>query len=216
MWTPATSSVALRTPRYAGRPPRRPQPPRRGSRRMFEIAWDALRTPGLRFDLPSSAPPVAGLYPATAALCQTLALAGRSLWVDQPRHSQIRRWCHRHTEARLVASPAQADFTLVTHPSRLPPLYHLNIGDGSDPATATTLLIQLPMLDYQLELIWSTDRGKGSPPRALHGLPHTFWHQREELQEMLPWGIDIFFLHDCSLVALPRTVHVEGSLLLSG
>jgi phosphonate C-P lyase system protein PhnH len=153
-------------------------------------------------------PTVPGLYPATAALCQGLATAGRTLWVDQPEGSRLHHWCRHRTAARLVADADKADFTLVTAPADMPALHHLNIGDGADPASATTLLIQLLALDSGRDMLWSQDYADLFPLESLAGIPPHFWQERQELQEMLPWGIDIFFIHDASFFGLPRTMDV--------
>jgi alpha-D-ribose 1-methylphosphonate 5-triphosphate synthase subunit PhnH len=175
---------------------------------VFKKAWDALRFPGMRFDLPVKKSPVPGLHPATAALCQALATAERSLWIDQSERSLIHQWCRHASAACLVSSPTNADFTLVTAPACMPSLYRLNIGDGTDPATATTLLIQLPSLEPGLDMLWNPDRLGAFPQESLEGIPPHFWQQRRELQEMLPWGIDIFFIHASSFFGLPRTVNL--------
>jgi alpha-D-ribose 1-methylphosphonate 5-triphosphate synthase subunit PhnH len=92
----------------------------------------------------------------------------------------------------------------------MPSLYHLNIGDGSDPATSTTLLIQVTAFDSGRQLLWSPKGLDASEESPVLGLPPAFWRQREELQEMLPWGIDIFFIHGRSFVALPRGVPIRS------
>jgi alpha-D-ribose 1-methylphosphonate 5-triphosphate synthase subunit PhnH len=153
-------------------------------------------------------PTVPGLYPATAALCLALATAGRSLWIDQATHSLLHQWCRYGTAASLVADPGNADFTLVTAPAEMPSLYRLNIGDGTDPATATTLLIQLPTLEAGCDMLWNPANPEAFPQERLEDIPPHFWQERRELQEMLPWGIDIFFLHDSSFFCLPRTMRV--------
>jgi alpha-D-ribose 1-methylphosphonate 5-triphosphate synthase subunit PhnH len=166
----------------------------------------------MRHNVPPAPPPVPGLFPATAALCRALVTAGRSLWIDQPERSLIHQWVRQRRAARLIPHPETADFTLVTTPSRMPSLYHLNIGDGANPATATTLLIQLADLNALEKLLWNPVGAGSASPDETPELPPTFWQQREELQEMLPWGIDIFFIHGCSFVALPRRVALPTAL----
>jgi alpha-D-ribose 1-methylphosphonate 5-triphosphate synthase subunit PhnH len=153
---------------------------------------------------------VPGLFPATEALCHALLNPGHTLWIDQPKRSRLHQWCRHRTAGRLLTSPETADFTLVTNSACMPAFHHLNIGDGSDPATATTLLIQVAALGTEGELLWRPKRS-GAPQQArVKGLPPSFWRQREELQEMLPWGIDIFFIHGHSFVALPRSLPVKA------
>jgi phosphonate C-P lyase system protein PhnH len=188
---------------------RQPPQPENENARVFGVAWDALRFPGMRHRIPETPTEVPGLYPATVALCHALLNPRHTLWIDQLEHTLLRQWCRHRTIGRLVTNPETADFTLVTTPSRMPALYHLNIGDGSDPATATTLLIQVTAFDPKGELLWSPKDSAASHQARVEGLPSSFWRQREELQEMLPWGIDIFFIHDHSFVALPRSLPVK-------
>jgi alpha-D-ribose 1-methylphosphonate 5-triphosphate synthase subunit PhnH len=164
----------------------------------------------MRFEIPETKPTVPGLYPATAALCQGLATAGRSLWIDQTERSLLHQWCRYGTAACLVADPGKADFTLVTAPAHMPSLHRLNIGDGTDPATATTLLIQLHGVEPGRDTLWNLDRRGVFSLESLEEIPPHFWQERRELQEMLPWGIDIFFIHGDSFFSLPRTVYLSG------
>ena len=222
MWTHAELSATTFHPPcgFVGQTPSKLP----GNPLVFNTAWDALRLPGMRHKVEVASPPVPGLFPATVALCQALVTAGRNLWLDQPSRSLIHQWfCHK-SDVCLVSSPEQADFTLVTSPARMPSLYELNIGDGADPATATTLLIQLTDLDALERSLWqaAVARHSGLDPHVdttecalldeSPDLTPTFWHQREELQEMLPWGIDIFFIHDGSFVALPRDMAFPSAL----
>jgi alpha-D-ribose 1-methylphosphonate 5-triphosphate synthase subunit PhnH len=178
---------------------------------VFKVAWDALRFPGMRFDISAAMPTVPGLYPATAALCQGLATAERSLWIDQAERSLLHQWFRYSTAASLTTTPSKADFTLVTAPADMPSLYRLNIGDGKDPATATTLLIQLPAIEPGCDMLWNPASPEALPLGRLEGIPPRFWRERIDLQEMLPWGIDIFFIHESSFFSLPRTMKVTAT-----
>jgi phosphonate C-P lyase system protein PhnH len=204
MWTPPSVSGCMPPQGYSGMG----LSPLPSNAAVFSAAWNALRFPGMRQSTPDTHTPVHGLYPAAAALCKALLNSARTIWIDQPDKSLLHQWCLWRTEGLLSPSPEKADFTLVTCPSCMPALYHLNIGDGRDPATATTLLIQVPELDPQGDFLWDPSKNRVSPQKAIPGLPKAFWRQRFELQEMLPWGIDIFFIHDRSFVALPRNVSV--------
>lgn len=204
MWTPPTAAECMPPQSYSGMA-QAPPPP---DASVFSAAWNALRFPGMRHSVPNTQTPVCGLSPAAAALCNALLNSARTIWIDQPDRSLLHQWCLWRTAGLLAPGPEKADFTLVTCPSCMPALYHLNIGDGSDPATATTLLIQVPALDPQGDFLWDPSKDRVSPQKAIPGLPKAFWRQRIELQEMLPWGIDIFFIHDRNFVALPRSVSV--------
>lgn len=205
MWTQPTATAGAGPP-Y---PPFGRRSPFPQKAHIFGRAWDALRFPGLRHRVPQAPPPVPGMFPATAALCHALLNAAHSLWIDQPQHALLHQWCRYHTKGRIESSPETADYTLITCPAQMPSLYHLNIGDGSDPATSTTLLIQVAAFDSGRQLLWSPKGLDASQEPPVLGLPPAFWRQREELQEMLPWGIDIFFIHGRSFVALPRSVPVR-------
>lgn len=213
MWTPSAATACPLSPYPPGGdcPSLDDLSPPPANSEVFKVAWDALRFPGMRFDIPRTMSTVPGLYPATAALCQGLATAGRTLWIDQAERSLLHQWCRYGTAACLVADPGKADFTLVTAPADMPSLYSLNIGDGTDPATATTLLIQLPALEPGHDMLWNPDRPGDSPQKSLEGIPPHFWQERRELQEMLPWGIDIFFIHESSFFSLPRTMRVTAT-----
>lgn len=187
------------------------QPLSSSDRSVFSGAWNALRFPGTSQSVPKTTTPIHGLYPATVALCRTLLKSGRTIWIDQPGGSPLHQWCLWHTEGLIASSPKNADFTLVTHPSRLPALYHLNVGDGRNPTSATTLLIQVPAFDPKAEFMWDPKKTSVSPQDTIRGLPMSFWRQRMELQEILPWGIDIFFIHKHSFVALPRSMTVTAA-----
>lgn len=208
MW-PSPNVTACLPPPY---PPPKLQSVAPADDEIFSAAWNALRFPGTRHSVPDALTPVRGIFPATAALCQALLGSGRSLWVYHSDRSLLHQWCLWNTEGLLAPSPEKADFTLVTRSSRMPALYHLNIGDGCDPATSTTLLIQVPALDPGGDFLWDPKKKSVSPQEGVHGLPRSFWHQRVELQEMLPWGIDIFFIHEYSFVALPRSVSVSAPM----
>jgi alpha-D-ribose 1-methylphosphonate 5-triphosphate synthase subunit PhnH len=218
MWTQPTRTPSATTnspvPTYlheGNRPPADEPSPPPVNPDVFIVAWDALRFPGMWFEIPGARPTVPGLYPASAALCQGLATAGRSLWIDQAERSPLHQWCRYSTAACLTRTPGKADFTLITVPSDMPSLYRLNIGDGADPATATTLLIQLPALEPGSDMLWHPANPGALPQKFLEGIAPHFWQERIELQEMLPWGIDIFFIHESSFFSMPRTMRVTAT-----
>ncbi|MBP6019779.1 MAG: phosphonate C-P lyase system protein PhnH [Burkholderiaceae bacterium] len=171
---------------------------------VFRLALSALAEPGT-LQLLTQAPALAGLAPATYALCLSLLDSDTPLWLapalDTPT---LRTNLAFHCGCPIVASREQAAFALLTA-TELNDLSDFNPGSDSDPDQSCTLLIQLDTLDACAQ---QTLQGPGILHQREVRIPAgaAFWTQRR--QHRFPQGLDVFFTADKHIMGLPRSTHV--------
>jgi alpha-D-ribose 1-methylphosphonate 5-triphosphate synthase subunit PhnH len=181
----------------------------RESQAVFRLAMRALGSPGqvVPIDTPL-APPVPLLAPA-AALLLTLCDFETPVWLDPvlADSAEIPAFLRFHTGARLVTSPADADFAVIADAARMPALSMFAQGTPDYPDRSTTLILQVETLaptGWTLEGpgIRGTARFSATP------LPADFAVQMRANRAAFPCGVDIFFATRTSLAALPRSTRI--------
>lgn len=171
---------------------------------VFRLALGALAEPGTLHQL-DHAPALAGLAPATYALCLSLLDGETPLWLapalDTP---ELRTNLAFHCGCPIVPQRQQASFALLTN-AELNDLSSFNPGSDSDPDQSCTLLIQLDTLDACAQ---QTLQGPGIQHQREVHIPvnAAFWTARR--QHRFPQGLDIFFTAGQHMMGLPRSTHV--------
>jgi alpha-D-ribose 1-methylphosphonate 5-triphosphate synthase subunit PhnH len=178
------------------------------AQRSFRAALKALAGPGVTHTLQAAQQPpaLAGLDPASHALCLALLDIDTPLWLapafDTPL---IRANLAFHCGCPIVSERHNARFALLDD-SQLDDLSGFDLGNDRYPDQSCTLLVQLPSLSGGLALSW---RGPGIQSENTVSLPlrEGFWQARETLNDF-PRGLDVFFLAGSDLLGLPRSTRV--------
>ncbi|MFM2485678.1 phosphonate C-P lyase system protein PhnH [Celerinatantimonas yamalensis] len=154
------------------------------------------------------------LHRASIALCLTLLDRATPLWIGESLQSAVVAQNLRfHCNVAQVSDPAQAEFILTDHTS-LPDLMSLPVGTMEYPDQGSTLWLQVdalgqpgkvqgthlqlrgPGIETQRELV--VDLLAAPVLDYLTKRPHAF-----------PLGLDIVFICDTQIAAIPRITHVE-------
>jgi alpha-D-ribose 1-methylphosphonate 5-triphosphate synthase subunit PhnH len=185
--------------------------PTRDAQVVFRLVLEAMAHPGRILSVPAiSAPASVGMDAAAAAISLTLLDNDTAVWCDLPPWSPFRAWLRFHCGCPLTDAPGQAAFGLISGGNGGLSLAHFFPGTDEAPETAATLIIQVDDLGAEDGLRLT---GPGIPDRRklrVSGLPDDFWHQRRKIGHTYPVGLDMLFVCNRRLAALPRTTVVEG------
>jgi len=181
------------------------------SQRAFRALLDAMDHPGRVVEMPGSESAPDPLHPAAAAVCLTLADFETPVWFDDRAATlDTVAYLRFHCGCRLVDSPAQGRFALISEPGRMPRLSAFDLGSDEFPDRSTTVLVQVESL--------TTGRGRRLTGPGIRvearlearGLPDAFWQGLRQNHALFPRGVDVLLTSGRHLVALPRTTAVEG------
>lgn len=176
--------------------------PALASQLSFRAALKALAEPGLIQTLPS-VQPVAGLAPATYALCLSLLDADTPVWLAPAFDSPVLRAnLSFHCGCTIAASREEAAFAILDS-RELEDLRGFGVGSERYPDQSCSLIVQLDELGGGQCRRW---QGPGIETERLMALPvpFGFWTQRER-RTQFPRGLDIFFSAGEWLIGLPRS-----------
>ena len=176
--------------------------PALASQQTFRAALKALAEPGLIQTLPS-VQSIAGLAPATYALCLSLLDADTPVWLapafDSPA---LRANLAFHCGCPVVETREAAAFAVLDS-AELDDLAGFDGGTERYPDQSCSLIVQLDQLDGGHCWRW---QGPGIETQRLVDLPlpAAFWGQRDR-RTQFPRGLDIFFCAGECLIGLPRS-----------
>jgi alpha-D-ribose 1-methylphosphonate 5-triphosphate synthase subunit PhnH len=151
-----------------------------------------------------------GLYPATAALCLTLADLDTALWLDDVAATpETLAYLRFHCGAPIASEHQDADFALIARALAMPRLATFKAGEPEYPDRSATLIIEVPSLTGGPVTSWSGPGIPGVREVAINGLADGFWEEWELGRVLYPMGIDVVFTCADAVIALPRTIMVE-------
>ena len=183
--------------------------PGHDAQRLFRAVLDAFAHPGRITSLPDAPAGPGILSPATAAYLLTLIDRDTPLWLapefDLPA---VRDFVRFHTGAPIVAERSAAVFAVLAHDA--PSLDGFAIGTDPYPDRSATLVIEVPVLGAGTARRW---RGPGIAAEtavAVGGLGADFWQAWADNHTLFPCGVDVVFAAGSQLLALPRSIAVEG------
>lgn len=180
------------------------------SQRLFRAVLDAFAHPGRIVALPQPPAAVGPLSPAATAFLLTLVDRDTPLWLAPAFDTrEIGDFVRFHTGAPLVTREADALFAVVT-PDRAPLIDGFAIGTDPYPDRSATLVIEVPSLSGGSS---RNLRGPGIEDRqsvAIAGVADAFWVEWMANHALFPCGVDLVFTAGTELLALPRSIAVEG------
>jgi alpha-D-ribose 1-methylphosphonate 5-triphosphate synthase subunit PhnH len=180
------------------------------SQRVFRAVLDAFAHPGRIMSVPAAIETPGALSVAATAFVLTLVDRETPLWLAPELDStDVRDYVRFHTGAPIAADTNAAVFALLT-PARQPMLDGFAIGNDPYPDRSATLVIEVPSLRGGPS---RTLRGPGIDGRTsatIAGLADSFWVEWAANRALFPCGIDVVFAAGAELLALPRSIAVEG------
>jgi alpha-D-ribose 1-methylphosphonate 5-triphosphate synthase subunit PhnH len=183
------------------------------SQRVFRTALDALARPGRIARMTSSLSPPAPLLATSAGLLIALADYETTVWLDDmlAEAADVTDFIRFHTGAPLTRIRREAELAVIAAPAAMPPLASFAQGTPEYPDRSTTLIVQVGSV--------ANDRwvfgGPGIPERQSFSaapLPSDFPRQLADNRARFPCGVDLIFVTDAEIAALPRSCRiVEGN-----
>jgi alpha-D-ribose 1-methylphosphonate 5-triphosphate synthase subunit PhnH len=184
--------------------------PAHDAQRLFRAVLEAFSRPGRIVDLPD--PPVGpgGISPATAAFLLTLVDRDTPLWLAPEIDSEpLRDFVRFHAGAPIAGERGQALFAVVGH--GIASFDGFAIGTDAYPDRAATLVIDGPVLGgATASRLWRGPGIDGQASVAVGGLVPDFWQTWATNHALFPCGVDVVFAAGSQLLALPRSIAVEG------
>ena len=184
--------------------------PPHDSQRLFRAVLDAFSHPGRIITLPEAPTGVGPLSHAATAFVLTLVDRDTPLWLEPAFDvAAVRDFVRFHTGAQIAAREADALFAVLA-PDRRPLLDGFAIGTDPYPDRSATLVLEVPSLAGGAV---RTIRGPGIATRAeisIAGLPDSFGNEWAANHALFPCGVDLVFTCGANLLALPRSIVVEG------
>jgi alpha-D-ribose 1-methylphosphonate 5-triphosphate synthase subunit PhnH len=183
--------------------------PALGSQQTFRAILEAMDNPGRLVTIRENlyTPEVFNL--ASAATCLTLLDYETTVWTDVDRNSPVINWLQFCCGGSVVTEPCMANFTIITKPATMPALDYFRIGQNEYPGNVTTMVVQvddiLPAKDDRYSSIFADK----ATQLELKGITDNFWRQWQQLSNLHPSGIDIFFTCDDVLMSFPIIKQIE-------
>jgi alpha-D-ribose 1-methylphosphonate 5-triphosphate synthase subunit PhnH len=129
------------------------------------------------------------------------------VWLDAALldSAGVRELLRFHTGARLVATPGEAAFAVISDPVRMPPLSAFAQGTADYPDRSTTLIIGVRSVSREG---WRLE-GPGIDGHVHFSaapLPADFTDQVRANRAAFPRGVDVLLVAEGAIAALPRSV----------
>ncbi len=177
--------------------------------RAFRIMLDAMARPGRIYPfVPELSPPPA-FDRESAAIALVLCDFQTPVWLGKNlRNPEIEKFLRFHTGAPLTASKEDATFAFINAGFPLPDLSRLLTGTHEHPDRSATLVITTDSLEPSAGVVLS---GPGIEKTQLFNAPpldRQFWSTMIQSRTGFPLGIDVFFVSDGALAAIPRSTRI--------
>lgn len=184
---------------------------------IFRCTLDAMAHPGRLIDLPdvvASLPPVGMAERGLLSLALTLIDADTSVWLDDALQTEpVKDYLRFHCGAPIVDKPTDAAFALVAEPAKLVPLWSFDLGTADYPDRSTTVLLQVAELGNRADGVRLTGPGiETSTAFSAFPLSTDFWKQALANNSFFPLGIDVMFVTNRQVAALPRSTAIDIAL----
>jgi alpha-D-ribose 1-methylphosphonate 5-triphosphate synthase subunit PhnH len=183
--------------------------PGHDAQRLFRAVLDAFAHPGRIMSLPDPPAGPGTISPATAAYLLTLVDRDTPLWLaPEFELPAVRDFVRFHTGAPIVARRDEAVFAVLAHDTAS--LDGFAIGTDLYPDRSAILVIEVPVLGAGAARRWRGPGIDGQAAVAVGGLGADFWQAWADNHALFPCGVDVVFAAGSQLLALPRSIAVEG------
>ena len=183
--------------------------PGHDAQRLFRAVLDAFAHPGRIMSPPDPPAGPGTISPATAAYLLTLVDRDTPLWLaPEFERPAVRDFVRFHTGAPIVARRDEAVFAVLAHDTAS--LDGFAIGTDPYPDRSATVVIEVPVLGAGAARRWRGPGIDGQAAVAVGGLGADFWQAWADNHALFPCGVDVVFAAGSQLLALPRSIAVEG------
>lgn len=179
---------------------------------VFRTCLDALSRPGLIRELDGMPAAPAPLLASSAAVILTLADFETTIWLDDDlmQSAGVEEYIRFHTGARRAASAAEADFVVVSDAAKMARLNGFKSGTREFPDRSATLIVQVDQL-LNAGLVFTGPGVDGQVSFSTDPEIEDFAGQLIENRAAFPCGVDLIFVTETQMAALPRSVNVSGA-----
>lgn len=182
------------------------------SQAAFRRILRAMSAPGTIVGCGEALAPPPPLARAAAAALLTLADFETPLWIASSFPAAVGEYLAFHSGATRAAAPDKAAFALVDLAGDGLDLARFASGTAEYPDRATTIVAQAASLDAVPGLRLTGPGIVGEARLAVSPLPNDFVAQWAANRAGFPLGVDLIFVADARLAALPRSsAIVEGA-----
>ncbi len=178
------------------------------SQAAFRRIMRALSAPGTILTCGEALAPPASLSRAAAATLLTLADFETPLWIAPSFPPAVSDYLAFHSGAPCAAAPDKAAFALVDLAVDGLDLARFALGTAEYPDRSTTIVAQASTLEAGPRLRLNGPGIKGEATLAVSPLPNEFVGQWAANRAGFPLGVDLIFVADARLVALPRSTTI--------
>lgn len=180
-----------------------------GAQATFRCLLEAIAHPGRIVMAPDGlpAPPAPLLAPAYAAAL-TLLDFETPLWVEPSLATPAVIDSLRLQCGCPIAQQAKARFALLAGPGV--PLVAFDQGTPEYPDRSATLIWQVETLEVGRGVLLTGPGIRTGARLHVGGLPDDFWAQWGMNHRQFPLGVDVMFVTENQLAALPRSIEVQA------
>lgn len=183
--------------------------PAQDNQRIFRAILLTMSRPGTVTVLGNWAEPPTALYPATAAVCLTLADMDTPLWIGKNGPQDVQTYLRFHCGSPMVRKQEKASFAVILDGTDLPDLTLFNQGDLEYPDRSATVIIQVKTIEVGRGVKLTGPGIKNEMQIEVGGLHPDFWQDFQQNNLNFPLGLDVILATPTEIVSLPRTVQVE-------
>ena len=182
------------------------------SQTAFRRIMCAMSAPGTILACGEALAPPPPLARAAAAALLTLADFETPLWIAPSFPAAVGDYLAFHCGAPRAVAPDKATFALIDLTADGLDLSRFALGTAEYPDRSTTIVAQVSSLDAGPRLRLSGPGIKSDATFAVSPLPTDFLAQWAANRAGFPLGVDLTFVADFRLVALPRSTAIaEGA-----
>jgi alpha-D-ribose 1-methylphosphonate 5-triphosphate synthase subunit PhnH len=178
---------------------------------VFRAVMDAMARPGTVKSISGDLDPPRPLARTAASVALALLDHETPFWLDAPLAdaADVSGWIRFHTGAPYVTQPDEAAFAILADSVQAPPFDRFALGSMEYPDRSATLILQVE--SFSGAPMRLTGPGiAGSRSFAASPLPGAFFAQMGANRALFPRGVDLIFVTNDSLAALPRSTRVEA------
>lgn len=179
------------------------------SQTVFRKLLTAMANPGTLMDIGMDMVCPDPLHPASGAVLLTLMDFETPFWSDIEPSSEGVQWLRFNTNAPYMRLKHHSLFALCTGADTLENPGLFNPGTIESPDVSTTLIVQTKGMDDTGRIRLTGPGIKAPKFLQLNGITDEFIKHRSKLCLSYPLGVDMIFVHDRTLTALPRTTQAE-------
>lgn len=178
----------------------------------FHALMQALARPGAIQPLRGAPFAPEPLGSSLGAVALTLLDFETRVWLD-PASSRsdgpTPAWLRFHTGARIVSTPGDADFALLTDYAGAPSLDAWRLGEEAYPDRSTTLAIRVAAFGSGARYRLTGPGIKGETLVQVTGLPAALLAAWPANRVLFPRGVDVLLVGPDAVIGLPRTTRIE-------